>query len=210
MLARRPVKAERSSAAQRRTLDGSRQSASDNHVSLSFKDIERLVSLEMILSYYGVLSELRTTGKQLQGPCPIHRGSNRRQFIVELSTGLWHCFGDCEAGGKGPLQFVAAYERVPIERAAQLITEWFALIPPSQQHPKERTSVMTSNKPSHYLWIVEDRKGGDGDEKASWHRIAAAWPQRDGKGLTIQLPPGVSVSGRLILREYEEQKSNDK
>ena len=64
---------------------------------------------------------------------------------------------------------------------------------------------MTNNMPTHYLWIVEDR-APQGEAKPIWHRIAPAWSQRDGKGFSIQLPPGVSISGRLVLREIDETR----
>ncbi len=69
----------------------------------------------------------------------------------------------------------------------------------------------TSSRPSHRLYIVEDRGGEPGSEQnAFWHRVGAAWPQKDGKGLSIQLIPGVAVSGRLVLREYTvEQEEAD-
>jgi hypothetical protein len=107
------------------------------------------------------------------------------------------------------LEFVTLKEGVSIPKAATLIAEWFAIGPPLHLPPRphmKRRASMSTNKPSHYLWIVEDRTDSS-DAKPTWHRIAAAWPQRDGKGFTIQLPPGVSISGRLQLREYEETKS---
>jgi hypothetical protein len=201
----------RSARAEARTLDGASSAVGDNRGHIDFAHLKQSVSLAMVLSRYGVLAQLKRVGSQLAGTCPIHDGSDPRQFVVHLETSRWFCFGDCNRGGS-ILEFVALNERVPIKRAAELIAEWFAIGPPRHLPPRprlQRSKTMTPSKPSHYLWIVEQRTGADApaDAKPTWHRIAAAWPQRDGKGLTIQLPPGVSVSGQLILREYDEPKT---
>ena len=59
-----------------------------------------------------------------------------------------------------------------------------------------------NNRPSHRGFIVEDREGDDKTEHRVWIKVASAWPHKDGKGLNIQITPGISVSGRLVLREY--------
>jgi hypothetical protein len=53
-----------------------------------------------------------------------------------------------------------------------------------------------SNKPTHDAFAVS----GEG-RKAIWTRIGAAWPNDDGKGYNIVIAPGVSVSGKIVLRE---------
>ena len=59
-----------------------------------------------------------------------------------------------------------------------------------------------NSRPSHKAFVVEPREG---DEKnAFWTRCGSAWPHADGKGLNIQIVPGLAVSGRLVLREYTE------
>ena len=70
---------------------------------------------------------------------------------------------------------------------------------------------MSGEKPSHKVFVVE----GEGDN-TFWHRCGSAWPHKDGKGLNMQIPTGMSLSGRVVLREYteadveEEQKSKRK
>lgn len=46
-------------------------------------------------------------------------------------------------------------------------------------------------------YIVEDGK----DEKSFWHKVGSAFPHNDGQGIDLVLPPGISVSGRITLRE---------
>ena len=31
--------------------------------------------------------------------CPIHNGSNDKQFVVNIRNNTWCCFGDCRKGG---------------------------------------------------------------------------------------------------------------
>ena len=65
-----------------------------------FEQIKRSVSITMILDRYGILSELKRVGSTLKGTCPIHRGSNDRQFTVDETKGLFKCFSPkCNRGG---------------------------------------------------------------------------------------------------------------
>jgi len=185
---------------------------------LDFQRIKRVVPLTLVLEHYGVLANLRRSGAQLIGACPIHGGSNRRQFVVNPNTNEWKCFGDCARGGS-TLEFVAAMENVSIIEAARLIASWFAIAPSNRpaNHSSERRRTMSSGElPSHKVFVVEDPKEGDEDEKGWWTRCGSAWPHKDGKGLNVQLPTGLAVSGRLVLREYtdkdaeEDQKRNAK
>jgi len=169
-----------------------------------FEQIKRTVPLAAILERYGILSELKRVGTQLKGCCPIHNGSNSRQFVVDLNKNVWRCFGDCGRGGS-ILEFVAERENVGIREAALLVAEWFRIKPGHSdvEHRKQRSSAMSGERPSHKAFVVEDR--GEGDKKdAFWTRVGSAWPHKDGKGLNVQLAPGVSVSGRLVLREYTD------
>jgi hypothetical protein len=172
-----------------------------------FEQVKRAVSIEFVLARYGI--ELKRHGASLKGPCPIHGGSNRTQFVV--SNGLWHCFGDCNRGGS-IIEFVAAMEQIEARDAALLIARWFAIAsgPPASQHTERRRVTMSGERPSHKAFVVE----GEGDS-AFWHRCGSAWPHKDGKGLNVQIATGLAVSGRLVLREFteedvkeEEQKSS--
>jgi DNA primase len=89
---------------------------------LDIAQVKALVSLEQVLARYGVLERLRRSGRQLQGRCPIHRGSNHRQFTVDLHKGLWRCFGDCDRGGD-VIAFVAAMEGIDAAAAASLMAD---------------------------------------------------------------------------------------
>jgi CHC2 zinc finger len=173
-------------------------------------DFPRLVPLAAILEHYHLLSGLKKIGGQLFGTCPIHQGSNKKQFVVDLEKHVWRCFGNCNRGG-GTLELVAELEKVEIKEAARLVRDWFALAPLSeaqQRRKPQRSKAMSGGKPSHKAFVVEDKEEGS-DEKPFWTRVGSAWPHGDGKGLNIQIASGVSVSGRLVLREYTEKDAEE-
>jgi hypothetical protein len=63
-----------------------------------------------------------------------------------------------------------------------------------------------NGRPSHRAYVIEDRDADGGNQQSGfWTRIGSAWPHKDGKGLNVQLVPGVAVSGRLVLREYTDE-----
>jgi hypothetical protein len=53
----------------------------------------------------------------------------------------------------------------------------------------------------HGVFVVE----GDGNDKAYWTRVGAAWAHDDGKGFNIQLSC-FPVNGRLVIREPKADK----
>ena len=172
-----------------------------------FEQLKRTVPIEAVLARYGI--ELKRKGTSLVGCCPIHEGKNARQFVV--SNNLWRCFSpSCDRGGD-MLALVAELENVDVKDAALLVAEWFCIKPGSDvQHRKPKERAMTTGAmPSHKVFLVEDR-GNDKDP--FWHRVGSAWPSKDGKGFQIQLPPGLSVAGRVVLREYtaEDQEEDTK
>ncbi len=52
------------------------------------------------------------------------------------------------------------------------------------------------------VYVVEDRER-ENTKRSFWHRMGTAYRHKDGKGYNIELIPGVSVSGRIVLRESE-------
>jgi hypothetical protein len=189
-------------AAQRQTLDGTHVSAGHNRSgnrAPDFAEARRVVSLEMVLSRYGVRDQLKDEGSRLTGCCPIHKGSNPKQFVAHPASNTWHCFSpECNRGG-GTIEFVSLRENCGIKHAAALIADWFALSPPPPQQQRRRTGM--NNAPSHKAFVVEDREPNN-EQSGFWTRCGSAWPHKDGKGLNIQITPGLAVSGRLVLREY--------
>ncbi|MEE9165519.1 MAG: CHC2 zinc finger domain-containing protein [Nitrospinota bacterium] len=96
---------------------------------VDFKAIKQQVGMEAVLLHYGIFGELKESGKNMVGYCPIHKGSNKRQFSVHLEKNIFNCFGSCKTGGN-VLDFVAMMEFgnkdiEKIRQASLLIKEWF-------------------------------------------------------------------------------------
>ena len=178
---------------------------------IDFAHIRRAVPLALVISHYGLDAEFKRVGSQLRGRCPIHKGTNPQQFVVDLQKSVWRCFGDCDRGG-GSLELVAEIEHLALRDAAVLVAQWFAIAPPhrARGHSHHQKGNHMSGKPSHKVFVVEDREGdGDGND-AFWTRIGSAWPNKDGKGFNLLLS-ALPTNGRLVLREYtpEDEKKDD-
>jgi DNA primase len=70
------------------------------------------------------LDKLKKSGRSLVGACPIHKGTNTRQFSVNLEKNVFICFGNCQSGGN-VLNFVEKMEKVSLREAALLLKKWF-------------------------------------------------------------------------------------
>jgi hypothetical protein len=180
---------------------------------VDFAELRRIAPLSLILSHYGLDAELKRVGSQLRGCCPIHKGSNAQQFVVDLRKNVWRCFGDCNRGG-GSLELVAEIEHLALRDAAALVAQRFAIAPHGRargySHQQKGHQAM-SGKPSHKCFVVEDKDVAEGEEPdAFWTRVGSAWPHKDGKGLNLVLS-ALPINGRLVLREYtpEDEKKDD-
>lgn len=96
---------------------------------VDFDEVKKLVSMQMVLDRYGI--KLKSSGKNKISCCPIHKGTNNRQFSVNLNRNIWKCFGDCQTGGN-VLDFVAMMEfgnkdTTSIRQAALTMKDWFGL-----------------------------------------------------------------------------------
>lgn len=185
---------------------------------LDFQSIRR-VPLAAVLERYDLLSQLKRIGSQHFGACPIHSGTNKKQFVCDLNTNLWRCFGDCDRGGS-TIDLVAALEGVDARTAAERISEWFA-IPSSEttlHRNKKRSSAMsTGSKPTHKVYSARKREG----EKDFLTFIGSGWPFefKDKKtgatrtGMNIQLS-AMPIGDRLVIFEAdadeEEQEDQGK
>ena len=63
---------------------------------IDFAEIKQQVSIEQVASWLELTFE--DTGKQLRGCCPIHKGSDKRDFVITPTKGLFYCF-KCQEGG---------------------------------------------------------------------------------------------------------------
>jgi DNA primase len=105
---------------------------------VDFKAVKAAITMEQVLQHYGLLDKFKRGTDSLNGPCPIHKGSNPTQFRVSISKNIWNCFSECKHGGN-VLDFIARMENVTIHAAALKAIEWFSLDPEamSAEKPQE-------------------------------------------------------------------------
>lgn len=168
---------------------------------LDFEELRRAVPLVAILDHYGITSNLKRVGAQLVGCCPIHRGSNPRQFACDLNKNVWRCFSpSCDRGG-GMLELVAELENTSVLNAARRVAEWFR-VDTGIGNKTERSTTM-SGRPSHKVFVVDDSKDDAENDKGWWTRIGSAWEHADHAGYSVVLQ-AAPLNGRLVLRKYTD------
>jgi len=120
---------------------------------VDFRAVKAAITMEQLLQHYGVLDQFKRTGDSLNGPCPIHKGSNPTQFRVSTTKNLWNCFSDCEHGGN-TLDFITKMEKCSIHAAALKAIEWFNLDPEAmaasddKAEPAEPKASVPAAKPA--------------------------------------------------------------
>jgi len=110
---------------------------------VDYKEIKAKVTMEMVLAHYGLLADLKESGHNLTGCCPIHKGSNPRQFSVNIERNIFNCFGNCKSGGN-VLDFVSKMEGFSIREAGLLIQKWYLSdqpIPKQEKKPAKEKVV---------------------------------------------------------------------
>ena len=117
---------------------------------VDFKAVKAAITMEQVLEHYGLLDRFKRSGDSLNGPCPIHKGSNPTQFRVSISKNIWNCFSACKHGGN-VLDFIARMEDVSVHAAALKAIEWFGLDP----------EAMAAEKPQKEDHPDQARKAGD-------------------------------------------------
>ena len=50
----------------------------------------------------------------------------------------------------------------------------------------------------------------DGEEKTGWTEVGIGFTSKDGEGMNIELRPGISVSGRIVVRPGGRSKGDGK
>ncbi len=105
--------------------------------------------MEQVLDHYDLMDKFKRGTDSLNGPCPIHKGSNPTQFRVSISKNIWNCFSECKHGGN-VLDFIAEMEKSSIHAAALKAIEWFNLNTEemSAGEEKEEANNSTALKPA--------------------------------------------------------------
>ena len=92
---------------------------------VSFAEVKQAVTMQAVLTRYGLFAGLTEKGKNLVGPCPFCKGKSAKLFQVNQIKNAWYCFG-CKVGGN-VLDFVAKSENVSVRTAALRLDSWFEL-----------------------------------------------------------------------------------
>ncbi len=95
---------------------------------VDFRAVKAAITMERVLTHYGLLGQFKRSGDSLSGPCPIHKGTNPTQFRVSITKNVWNCFSECKHGGN-TLDFIARMDGITIHAAAVKAVEWFGLDP---------------------------------------------------------------------------------
>ena len=114
---------------------------------VDFKAVKAAITMEQVLQHYGLLEKFKRGTDSLNGPCPIHKGSNPTQFRVSISKNIWNCFSECKHGGN-VLDFIAEVENVSIHAAALKAIEWFNLDPEAMSANSDKGESGETERPA--------------------------------------------------------------
>ena len=79
--------------------------------------------------FYGQWTTLRPQGREMRGPCPLHKGDGPN-FSVNPRNGLWKCFTGCKSGGD-VFSFVQQLAGEDFSEALEFVGDWLGIAPRS-------------------------------------------------------------------------------
>ena len=85
---------------------------------VDFKALRQRVAIERVVDLLGI--QLKKSGAQLRGPCPICSCASDRCFTVTPALNRFWCFGDCKSGGD-VIELVARVKQTSHKDAAHLL-----------------------------------------------------------------------------------------
>ena len=61
------------------------------------------------------------------------------------------------------------------------------------------------------LLLAEERSDDNGEVRTYWHSAGTAFPHKNGDGFNLVIPPGMSLSGRVLMlpRKTRENAAPD-
>ena len=124
---------------------------------VDYKEIKAHITIKMVLDRYGLFENLKQSGKNYAGCCPIHQGTQPRQFTVNLDKNIFNCFGDCKSGGN-VLDFVAKMEKVSIHDAGLLLKNWFLTENPGEKPKKQKEKSQPADTYNKSIELVREEK----------------------------------------------------
>jgi len=126
---------------------------------IDFTELKRRVPIRDVLERYNYLEGLSEKKPgTLVGPCPIHGGSGKASFNVDLGKNVFNCFSKC--GGGNILDLVMKVEGIEIREAGEKIASWFGL-------SFERNGSSKGEK----IAKVSEKKESAADHQADWDKM---------------------------------------
>lgn len=58
-------------------------------------------------------------------------------------------------------------------------------------------------KPTFIAYLPQEVEQ-NGEKKTFWHRVGAVFPHKTGDGFNLVIPPGLSISGKVVLLEPKD------
>lgn len=123
---------------------------------IDFKSLKQTISLEMVLSHYGIaLKKVSATSLRGKCPLPMHGSKTSDQsFSVNLAKGaggVWACKSQSCVAARGgntdgdTIRFVAWMQNCSLPEAAATMLAWFPTSgkPQGQRHPPKQTPEET-------------------------------------------------------------------
>jgi Transposase IS116/IS110/IS902 family/CHC2 zinc finger len=108
--------------------------------SIDYAALRSQVSMTAVLGALGWLEQLRGSGPQRRGPCPIHDRQERRHrsFSVHLAKGVFQCFhASCGAHGN-VLDLWSAVRGLPLYEAAHNLAQTLGIALPQTPGTEKR------------------------------------------------------------------------
>ena len=193
---------------------------------VDFDSVKAAVTVEQILTHYGITNLRRERGDELRGGCPIHQGDGMRSFHISKGKKAFCCFA---CGAKGNLiDFVMAMEKCSFRDAALKLQDWFGLAADKGQTPRPAGVTPAAVTPGPEL--AREKRGGEnpsteaganGGEKEpnkplgfQLHGILHDYLYLDKRGISRQTAEhfGVgffggkgSMSGRVVIPIHNEK-----
>lgn len=122
--------------------------ATESPGSIDYKFLLSQISMERILGHLGHLDQLRGSGPQRKGPCPLHnsRSPNSRTFSVNFTKNVYCCHSPrCSRGDM--LDFWRHLQNLPHYEAALHLADTFNLELKPEQSKRRGTSNLESKAP---------------------------------------------------------------
>jgi transposase len=116
---------------------------------IDFAALRGQVRMEQVLAHLGCLTQLKGSGQQRRGPCPLHARNEpgNRSFSVHLGKNAFQCFhASCAAHGNA-LDLWAAAHRLPLYEAALHLANTFNfnLASPNREEEPVREPVPSTH-----------------------------------------------------------------